>query len=265
MPSEFRATCTVGFCWFRAMIGHRKSFQAKTNVSRPSTAIAGRAAGKTTCHTIRTLLAPSTRAASISSVGSACTRYWRMKKVPNAVTRLGRITVCSWFDQPRSDIHRYSGTTASCGGIIIVPMVSSNSRPEKRNRSLAKANPARVENSTVLTVMVPATITELNIAVPSPAWSQADWRFLNLSLNVYKRQVSSSRWEVREAAIAVHTSGARETSANTVSTTYVRGPACSCLPAPPRPRDRRVRPGLRGRVSSLVVIGTSSAVGSAAG
>lgn len=141
-------------------------------------------------------------------------------------------------------------------------MVSSNSRPENRNRSLAKAKPASVANSTVLTVIVPATITELNIAVPSPAWSQAACMFLNrLPPNHSGGGVWASRRSVREAAMAVHTSGASETRAKTVRTTYVTGPACSCLPAPITRRRFTFVAFAAGSVSSLVVIGTSSAVG----
>lgn len=143
-----------------------------------------------------------------------------MKNVPKALTSVGRMTVCSWLDQFRSLIHRYSGTTASCGGIIIVPMVSSSSVLENRNRSLAKANPASVENSTVPTVIVPATNVVLSMAVPSPACSQAVSRFLNrFPPNHSGGGASASRWLVREAAIAVHTRGASEPTAKRVSTT----------------------------------------------
>ena len=49
------------------------------------------AAGTATVQKIRNWLHPSTRAASISSSGTASTRYCRMKKTPNAVTTHGTI------------------------------------------------------------------------------------------------------------------------------------------------------------------------------
>ena len=71
------------------------------NVSSPSTAAAGRTAGSTTCQKMRSVWQPSTRAASISSFGTAWTRYCRMKNTPNAVTRFGTITACRWLTQPK--------------------------------------------------------------------------------------------------------------------------------------------------------------------
>ena len=44
--------------------------------------------------------APSTRPASISSTGSAATRYCRMKNTPNALTSDGRMTARRSLDQP---------------------------------------------------------------------------------------------------------------------------------------------------------------------
>src|SRR4051795_3451185 len=87
----WKDTCTVGFCELSAMIGQKKSFQAIRNVSIPSTAIAGRTAGTTTDQKNRSGPAASMYADSISSSGTALEMYWRMKKTPNAVHRLGRI------------------------------------------------------------------------------------------------------------------------------------------------------------------------------
>jgi hypothetical protein len=86
------------------MNGQKKSFHACTKISMPRTAIAGRAMGKTTCQMMRRLCAPSILAASISSTGSASSRYCRMKNTPKAATRLGRITDWSWLTQPNSVI-----------------------------------------------------------------------------------------------------------------------------------------------------------------
>ena len=64
-------------------------------VSRPSTAGAGRSAGSTTFQKIRKVEQPSTRAASISSSGTAWLAYWRIMNTPKALTRNGRITAWS--------------------------------------------------------------------------------------------------------------------------------------------------------------------------
>src|ERR1700755_3110863 len=85
-------TCTVGFCELSTMIGQKKSFHDIRKVSIPSTAIAGRTAGTTTDQKIRNGEAPSIQPASISSSGTALATYWRMKKTPNAVHSVGRIT-----------------------------------------------------------------------------------------------------------------------------------------------------------------------------
>src|SRR3712207_8753541 len=71
------------------------------NVSRPSTAAAGRTAGSTTCQNTRSVWQPSTLAESISSVGTDAAMYWRMRKTPNADTRLGAMTACRWLIHPR--------------------------------------------------------------------------------------------------------------------------------------------------------------------
>jgi hypothetical protein len=165
------------------------------------------------------LLAPSTLAASISSVGSAWSRYCRMKNTPKALTSVGRMTACNWSVHSSLATIMYSGTTLSCGGTIIVPMTRSSSRFLNRNRSLAKANPASVEKTTVPTEIVPATITVLNRASPMLASVQAIWRFLNRLLpNQKGGGVWASRVLFREAAIAVHTSGNSEPIVKTVST-----------------------------------------------
>ena len=71
MARLWKATWIVGFCELSARIGQKKSFQVVRNVSMPSTAIAGRAAGTTTDRKVRNVLAPSTYAASSSSSGTA--------------------------------------------------------------------------------------------------------------------------------------------------------------------------------------------------
>ena len=121
------------------MTGQKKSFQAVMNVSIPSTAMPGRAIGSTMLHTVRSDVAPSTRAASISSSGSDCIRYCRMKNTPKAVTSDGRITDGSVPASPRSAMIEYSGTTDRLGGIIIVPIVIAEQDVAAAERILAKA------------------------------------------------------------------------------------------------------------------------------
>ena len=71
------------------------------NVSSPSTAAAGRTAGRTTCQNTLKVLQPSTREASISSSGTEETMYWRIRNTPNAETSDGAITAWRWLIQPR--------------------------------------------------------------------------------------------------------------------------------------------------------------------
>jgi hypothetical protein len=155
------------------MIGQKKSFHACMKVSMPSTAMAGRATGRTMRQKMRKVEAPSTRPASSSSVGSASLRYCRMKKTPKALTSVGRITAWRWFTHCSLAISMNSGMMPSCGGTIRVPMVTNSSRLRPRKRSLAKAKPARVENSTVPSAMLPATTVEFSSALAMFTWVSA--------------------------------------------------------------------------------------------
>ncbi len=163
----------------RTTNGQKKSFHACTNVIMKRTAIAGRAMGSTMLQKILSECAPSTRPASTSSSGSASVRYCRMKNTPTALTSVGKMTAGSCWDQPRSAIIMNSGTTASCGGTIMVPITSMSRALRPLNRSLAKANPASVANSTVDRAITPATIKLLIMALPIAASSQARARLLN--------------------------------------------------------------------------------------
>ncbi|CAM5733888.1 hypothetical protein SBADM41S_09604 [Streptomyces badius] len=64
-----------------------------------------------------------------------------------------------------------SGITPSCGGIIIVPIVSVSSALRPLNFSLAKANPASVQHRTVPIVIDPDTISNSS-ALPMSASSR---------------------------------------------------------------------------------------------
>ncbi len=87
--------------------------------------------------------------------------YCRIQNTPIAVTRLGTITACSSFAHPSSAIAMYSGMMPSCVGTASVATTKRNSALRPLNRSLANANPARLENSTVEIVTDPATMTLL--------------------------------------------------------------------------------------------------------
>ncbi|BCB81930.1 hypothetical protein Pflav_083400 [Phytohabitans flavus] len=172
MDRARRESWTVGFSGsFSTAYGHRKSFHVVMNVSRPSTAAAGRRAGATTLRKMRKVPHPSIRAASISSSDTAWLAYCRIMKTPKPVTSAGTITACSRSFQPRSVISMYSGITPSCVGTIMVAMITSSSALEPRKRSLAKAKPASEEKNTTEMVTEPATIAEL--IMPVRKWASA--------------------------------------------------------------------------------------------
>ena len=130
------------------MNGQKKLFQAVTNVNSPSIAAAGRAAGRPIVQKVRNDVAPSTRAASMSSSGTDWRRYCVIQNTPNAVTSAGTMIAPIWPVQPRSAKRMYSGTTPSCIGTAMVAMTKTSSQLAPRNRSFAKAQPARVEKNT---------------------------------------------------------------------------------------------------------------------
>ncbi len=71
------------------MNGQKKLFHALTKVNSPSIAAAGRAAGTPTVRNVRNEVAPSTRAASMSSSGTAWRKYWVIQNTPNALVSAG--------------------------------------------------------------------------------------------------------------------------------------------------------------------------------
>ncbi len=82
-------------------------------LNSPSIDAAGRTAGSAIDQNVRKVDAPSMRAASISSKGSAADRYCVIQKTPNAVTIPGRMTAQRLPTSPSSRITMYSGTTPS--------------------------------------------------------------------------------------------------------------------------------------------------------
>ena len=74
--------------------GHRKSFQDVTKVKIATAASDGRTIGSRIDHQIRHSPAPSTRAASMRSLGTP-RNAWRSRKMLNALTRFGKISAGS--------------------------------------------------------------------------------------------------------------------------------------------------------------------------
>src|SRR5262249_9814408 len=162
--SHETASCNVGFCGESTIRGKKKSFHVIVNVRSPSTAATGLTAGRITCQKIRHVLQPSTRAESTSSFGTDWTMYWRIRKTPNAVTRLGAITAFSWLTQWKWIISMYSGITPSCTGTIIVITITISRAELPRKLSLANANPASALKKTTAIVTELATMNEFTSA-----------------------------------------------------------------------------------------------------
>src|SRR5690625_6491543 len=66
--------------------------------------------------------------------------------------------------QPSRDMTMNSGITPSCTGTAMVAITNSNSPRRPRNRSLEKANPARVAKKTTETEVTTETMTEFHSA-----------------------------------------------------------------------------------------------------
>ena len=102
-----------------------------------STVSPARARGTAICQYSRTSEAPSMRAASSSSVGTASI-VWRIKKTPKALNAAGTMTACRWSSQPKECMSRNNGTSVICAGTINVASTIRNSGRLKRNSNLAK-------------------------------------------------------------------------------------------------------------------------------
>ena len=66
--------------------GRKKLFHVATIDSSSTVTIAGRSSGRATCRKVRSSPAPSTRAASSSSSGTASAAYTRMRYTPNGLS-----------------------------------------------------------------------------------------------------------------------------------------------------------------------------------
>src|SRR5690606_31748966 len=114
--------------------------------------------------------APSTRAASMSSYGSASLRYCVIQKTPKAATRLGTIKAVRVSNQPKSLIMMNIGTVPSCIGMIIVAMTNTYRPVRARNVSVANAKPASVEKNTVAAETTTATTSEFMNDIQKSIW-----------------------------------------------------------------------------------------------
>src|SRR6478609_6229720 len=142
------------------MKGQKKFVHVAMKVNRPSIAAPGRTAGSAIDQKVRSVDAPSTREASMSSSGRASWRYCVIQKTPKALTALGMMTAQRLPIQPSLLMTMKSGTIPSCVGTAIVAMTKTSSPLRPRKRSLAKAKPAIAEKRTtrsetvVLTMML---------------------------------------------------------------------------------------------------------------
>ena len=109
----------------------------------------GRAIGTTTrsstCHSPQ----PSIRAASTTESGMV-SRNWRSRKMLNASpASIGRISGHSVPVSPALAHIRYSGTVTTCGGSIIMQMITTNTAFSPRHRSFASAYAAGTLDSSM--------------------------------------------------------------------------------------------------------------------
>ena len=101
MARLWNATWTVGFCELSARIGQKKSFQVVRNVNMAE----HRHRGSRGWHDDVQEGLERVRAVDVRGIEElvrhrAAMMYWRMKKTPNAVTRVGRMTADRWPVRP---------------------------------------------------------------------------------------------------------------------------------------------------------------------
>ena len=117
---------------FSTISGHRKSFQRHMTEKMASTASAGAVSGRTIRQNTRHSLAPSMRAASISSSGIV-SMYWRSRNTPVGVAAGGRITPHSELVRPSAVTTRNAGTRITEIGIISVDKMKTKIALRPRN------------------------------------------------------------------------------------------------------------------------------------
>ena len=102
--------------------GHMKLFHCETTVIRVNVASTGRLAGITTCRITSSVLAPSRRAALIKSFGMS-RKCSRSRKIAYGEPNMkGSTNAQNVLRRPSWAIIRYSGTTVTVPGTIIVAM-----------------------------------------------------------------------------------------------------------------------------------------------
>ena len=137
--------------------GHRKSFQVHRNMITARVARAGPDSGRTILNSTPRREAPSILAASSSSMGSV-RKNCRSRKMPNGVTRLGRISAGSVFTSPSRCTIKNVGIIVTWNGTISVASSATNSTSRPKNRIRANAYPARLQKT-----RLPATADSVTI------------------------------------------------------------------------------------------------------
>ena len=114
-------------------------FHVATIVNRAVVTMPGANNGRLICQNVRNSEAPSTRAASSSSWGTACSLKIHIRYRPNGLIKLGIIMAHGVFVKPNLANRRNWGTAKAMPGTLIAPMMTANTalRPGKRN--LARA------------------------------------------------------------------------------------------------------------------------------
>jgi len=110
-------------------------FHVATIVNRAVVTIPGASSGRDTWKNVRNSPAPSTRAASSSSVGTAWSEKIHIRYRPNVDTRLGMIMAHGVFVRFSLANSRNCGTARAMPGTEMAPMITANTalRPGKRN------------------------------------------------------------------------------------------------------------------------------------
>src|SRR6478752_162785 len=147
------------------MNGQKNWFQAPTKVNRNSIAAAGRAATTPTVQNVRSIDAPSTLAASMSSSGTVWLRYCVIQNTPKALVSAAMMIAPICPVQPRSENRMYSGTAPSWVGTARVATTKTSSPLLPRKRSFANAQPASVEKRTTDAAITVELKTEFHSAV----------------------------------------------------------------------------------------------------
>ena len=114
-------------------------FHVATIVNRLVVTMPGASRGRLTWKNVRNSPAPSTLAASSSSVGTACSLKIHIRYRPNGLIRLGMIIDQGVFVRPSWANRRNCGTASAVPGTLIEPMMTANTalRPGKRNLASA--------------------------------------------------------------------------------------------------------------------------------